>query len=151
MEWGNLNFFKRAFEEYNISGLDYMLEPSGRSAIVSLAIGDIPVHSQPPKMRMAELKEEFSNISQSINLPISISEGVTAERGVVQQNGLKSNQKQPQVRNYPKMTFSFSTDLSMEDWLSVFNKFPALEILNLQFDPNSNTWTYEGQIYEKIF
>ncbi|MBO4520026.1 MAG: type 4b pilus protein PilO2 [Alphaproteobacteria bacterium] len=147
MKWGNLGFFKRAFEEYNINGLDYVVDDSGKAAVVSLAIGEIPVRSQAPKMRLYEIREELTNIFQAINMPISLRE----EQRAVQlndANGLAVSPNAPRPRVYSKITFSFASELPMEDWLNVFNKFPALEILNLQLNPQNNIWTYEGQIYE---
>jgi len=148
MEWGNLGFIKRAIEEYNIKGLDFLIDDSGRTAVVSLAIGNIPVHSQAPKMPLYEVKEELTQIFQAINQNISMSEDRIATGAGIDQYGLKTTAAK--IGSYPKLKFSFSSDLPMENWLSLFDKFPSLEILNLTCDPYSNTWTYEGQIYEPI-
>ena len=151
MQWGNLEWLKRSFEEYNFRGLDFLLDNSGKSAIVSLAIGDIALHSQEPKMMMHEAREELNNIFQSIQMQINISEdkgSASRSQAQVMDNGLARNEKTAGsiVRTYPKLLFSFSSDLPMENWLKLFNQFPALEIVGLEYAPDSNTWTYKGQI-----
>lgn len=148
MEWGNLGWLKRAFQEYNIHGLDFLIDDSGKNAIVSLALGDIAVHSETPKMRVYEMREELTNIFQSINQSIALKEERTVHKMENSPDGLKT--VETVIKTYPKLKFSFSSELPMEDWLVLFKKFPALEIVNLKFNPNSNTWTYEGQIYEPL-
>ena len=150
MEWGNIGFFKRASEEYNINGMDFLIDNSGNSAVVSLAIGDLPMRSQTPKLKIYELREELTTIFQSIKQNISLSEDKTTTQ-VATTVDSKKKKNQPKARTYSKLKFSFSSELPMENWLGVFNKFPSLEILSLKYDPYSNIWTYEGQIYEPIF
>ena len=148
MQWGHLGWIKRAFEEYNTRGLDFLIDTSGKTAIVSLSIGDVAIHSQAPKMMVYESREELNNIFQAINMPIGMSEERTQRQAQTTKDGLGTEVKE--LRTYPRLKFMFSSDLPMEEWLMMFNKFPALEILQLNYDPNSNIWTYEGQIYEPI-
>ncbi len=148
MQWGHLGWLKRAFEEYNTRGLDFLIDNSGRTAIVSLSIGDVAIHSQTPKMMIFESREELNNIFQAINQTITMSEVRPQITTQTSADGLGLDVKQTFV--YPRLNFSFSSDLPMEEWITLFNKFPALEIMRLNYDPNSNIWTYEGQIYEPI-
>ena len=148
MEWGHLGWIKRAFEEYNTRGLDFLIDNSGHTAIVSLSIGDVAIHSEAPKMMVYESREELNNIFQAINKPISLSEERTQRTAQTTQDGLGTEIKE--IRTYPRLKFSFSSDLPIEEWLTVFNKFPALEIVRLNYNPPDNIWTYEGQIYEPI-
>ncbi|MBR1777662.1 MAG: type 4b pilus protein PilO2 [Alphaproteobacteria bacterium] len=150
MEWGDLSWLKRAFAEYNTRGMDFIIDDAGKTAVISLSIGDIAIHSQAPKLRMYESREELNNIFQAIKMNISLQEERPVTSTSVNQYGLSNETKTIQKISYPKLHFSFSSDLPMENWLGLFNKFPALEITRLQYDPNSNTWTYEGQIYEPI-
>lgn len=148
MQWGHLGWIKRAFEEYNTRGLDFLIDNSGKVAIVSLSIGDVAIHSQAPKMMAYESREELNNIFQAINQTINLSEERTVRQAQTSKDGLGSNVKEN--RTYPRLKFSFSSDLPMEEWLIMFNQFPALEILRLNYNPSNNIWTYEGQIYEPI-
>lgn len=148
MQWGHLGWIKRAFEEYNTRGLDFLIDNSGKVAIVSLSIGDVAIHSQAPKMMAYESREELNNIFQAINQTINLSEERTVRQAQTSKDGLGSNVKEN--RTYPRLKFSFSSDLPMEEWLTMFNQFPALEILRLNYNPSNNIWTYEGQIYEPI-
>ncbi len=148
MQWGHLGWIKRAFEEYNTRGLDFLIDNSGKVAIVSLSIGDVAIHSQAPKMMAYESREELNNIFQAINQTINLSEERTVRQAQTSKDGLGSNVKEN--KTYPRLKFSFSSDLPMEEWLTMFNQFPALEILRLNYNPSNNIWTYEGQIYEPI-
>ncbi|MGN1080027.1 MAG: type 4b pilus protein PilO2 [Alphaproteobacteria bacterium] len=148
MQWGHLGWIKRAFEEYNTRGLDFLIDNSGKTAVVSLSIGDVAIHSQAPKLMTYEAREELNNIFQAINHPISLQDDKAKLQKKTSADGL--NQQTTAIATYPKLKFSFSSDLPMEEWLTMFNKFPALEILQLNYDPNSNIWTYEGHIYEPI-
>ena len=148
MQRGDLSWLKRAFQEYDIQGLDYIIDRNGTTALVSLAIGNIALHSETPKMRAFEAQEELNNIFQATNLTISMQDQRTTKETAVDKNGLAS--VTTEIKTYPKLLFTFSSTLPMENWLSVFNKFPALEIIKLEYDTGSNSWTYEGQIYEPL-
>ena len=152
MQWGDLGWFKRAFAEYNTRGMDYLIDSSGRNAVVSLSIGNVAIHSQNPKMMTFEAREEMTNIFQAIKRPIFFEEQQRTKdkKQETDRFGLKKESK-TQILTYPRLKFEFSSDLPMESWLEVFKKFPALEVYRLQFTPNTNTWTYEGQIYEPVF
>lgn len=98
-------------------------------------------------MMVYESREELNNIFQAINID-RMSEERTQRQAQTTKDGFGTEVKE--LRTYPRLKFMFSSDLPMEEWLMMFNKFPALEILQLNYDPNSNIWTYEGQIYEPI-
>lgn len=147
MQWGHLGWIKRAFEEYNTRDLDFLIDNAGKTAVATLSIGDVALHSQAPKLMAYEAREEINNIFQAINMQINLSE----ERSSVKIKTNKGLMTGTEINTvYPRLKFSFSSDLPMDEWLTFFNKFPALEILQLNYDPNSNIWTYEGQIYEPI-
>lgn len=149
MQWGNLGWIKRAFEEYSIRGLDFLIDQSGQTAIASLGIGDVAVQSSAPKMMIHELQEEFTNFFQAINQPVRLQINRPEIKQEVDAMGLKMETKKKEVL-FPSLRFSFSSDLPIENWMAFFNKFSALEILNLEYDPDNNIWTYEGQIYEPV-
>ncbi len=148
MNWGYIGWLKRAFEEYNTRGLDFLIDNSGKTAIVSLSIGEPILHSQAPKMMVYEAREELTSIFQAINVTISFSEEKNVVKTQTTNDGLGNEIKTS--KTYSHLNFSFSSDLPMDDWLFVFNKFPALEITQLIYNPNDNIWTYEGRIYEPI-
>ena len=56
----------------------------------------------------------------------------------------------PGTRVYANLKFNFSSEYPPGDWLSLFKKFPGLEILNLSYSPDKSIWNYEGKIYEAI-
>ena len=149
MKWGDLGWLKRAFQEYDIRGLDYLIDNTGQSALVSLAIGNIAVHSETPKIMAYEAREELTNIFQATGLPISLKDERTTRVQKVDKNGLASEISE--IKTYPKLLFSFNSELPMEAWLGLFNKFPALELTLLKYHPKSNSWTYEGRIYEPLY
>ena len=148
MEWGNLSWFKRAFEEYNTRGMDYFLDDSSKTAIVSLAIGDIAIHSNSPNRKLYEIREDLNSFFQSINQTISLQEDRPQVITKNTRDGL--GQTTTKEKGFPKMVFSFSSELPMENWLEFFNKFSGLEITKLVYNQEDNIWTYEGQIYEGL-
>lgn len=148
MRQGHLGWFKRAIEEYNTRGLDYLLDETGKSAVATLAIGDIAVHHEEPKYEYADLHEELTDIFQAIKMEISM-EQIPIQREIPRDaDGNPAGP--PRVTVYPRLTFSFTSDLPMDYWLDMFKKFPGLEVLQLSYTPGDNTWTYEGQIYEPV-
>jgi len=129
--------------------LDFLIDQSGQTAIASLGIGDVAVQSSAPKMMIHELQEEFTNFFQAINQPVRLQINRPEIKQEVDAMGLKMETKKKEVL-FPSLRFSFSSDLPIENWMAFFNKFSALEILNLEYDPDKNIWTYEGQIYEPV-
>ena len=146
MEWGHLGWVKRAFEEYNTRGLDYLLDNDGKTAIVSLAIGDVAIHSETPKLMVYELREEWNDIFQAIKQQVVLAEATETRRP--SKPKIINGQEVWIDRTYPRLNFSFSSDLPMEEWLDMFKRFPSLEIDTLNYTPENNIWTYEGHIYE---
>ena len=147
MEWGGLGWFKRAFEEYNTRGMSYLLDDAGRSAIVSLSIGDIAIHSDKPKAKIYEVREELNNFFQSINASISLNEEVPQLVSKISKDGL--SQGFYKEKGFAKLKFSFSSDLPTDMWQEMFDKISGLEIIKLTYDHKTNNWTYEGQIYDR--
>lgn len=150
MMWGHIGWVKRAFEEYSTKGMDYFVSEDAKSAIATISIGEIPTHTSTPKYSVYEVREELNNIFQAMKANIRMTE----ERGKPPQyktsaNGLDT-EIVPGTRVYSNLKFSFSSEYPPGDWLSLFKKFPGLEILNLTFTPDKSIWNYEGKIYEAI-
>ena len=95
-----------------------------------------------------EAKEELTQIFQSLKQDISFNE-VRSQRVAVDggATGLDGGSTM-QIEEFPRLQFSFSSELHPEQWLSLFNSFAALELTNFTYDPVNNIWKYEGQIYE---
>lgn len=146
MEWGHLGILKRAFEEYGMPGFDFMLSDTGTSAVASLAMGDIAVHSETPKYSIYELREEWTNIFQAIKKNVTLSEESEQTTQVIP--GRNGGEPRTITKVYNKLAFGFSSDLPVSEWLGVFNQFPALELKQLEYNMTDGTWSYEGQIYE---
>lgn len=148
MKWGHIGWLKRAFDEYGVRGLDYIIADSGTTAVVSLSIGTVAVHSDTPKFLTYEAREELNSIFQAIGMDIALSEERTKIYTKASRDGLRMETHQD--RTYARLNFNFTSDLPIANWLPVFNRFPALEITNLNYNPLENMWTYEGQIYEPV-
>lgn len=147
MEWGNLSWFKRAFEEYNTRGMDYFLDDSSKTALVSVSIGDLAIHSDAPKKKLYELKEDLNAFFQSINQSVSLR--IEQPKVITKNTRDGLGQETIKETGYSKLLFTFSSDLPMENWLDLFKRFSGLEIQKLVYNQDSNIWTYEGQIYER--
>ena len=147
-QWGSISWFKRTLQENIIPGMDYIIDDSGSNILVSLAIGEVSLHSEKPAMMSFEAREELNTIFQAISQRISLKDERTVFETSVDQNGLGTITKE--IKTYPKLIFGFSSDWPMEEWIKLFNKFPALEITKLTYDNEDNLWTYEGRIYEPL-
>ena len=71
-----------------------------------------------------------------------------------QQAAAQPGQQLPQGKTYKFLSFSFSSAMDPPAWESFFDKFSALEIVRIQYNPRSESaltenWSYEGRIYEK--
>lgn len=142
--WGDVGWAKRAFEEYTTRGLDFLVDSKG--VIATLNIGDIPVHSDTPKMNGMAIKEELAAIFQTIKKPYNIDEIAPKIETRATEDGL--GLQTIKTRVWPRVIFSFSSELPVENWLPLFKSFPALEIQQLNYIPETNVWSYEVQIYE---
>lgn len=149
MNWGHLGWVKRGFEEYNLRGLNFLLDTAGRNVLVSVPIGTPRVHSQAPKYMIYEAREEFNDFFQAIGETVALQDERTELNVTVSKDGL-AKKKTTEDKKYARLIFSFQSDLPLEQWLVLFNRFPALEILQLDYDIGMNTWTYEGHIYEPM-
>ncbi len=147
MTWGHIGWVKRAFEEYGMKDLDYLVSEDATSAIATLPIGEVAVKASTPRYMIYELREELNNIFQAINIKISLTDEKNQMTVVNSADGLRS-EIQGKDGTFPRLKFSFASEYEPSEWMSLFNKFSGLEILNLVYNPDSNTWLYEGQIYE---
>ena len=117
------------------------------SAIATLPIGEVAVKASTPRYMIYELREELNNIFQAINVKVSLTDEKNQMTVVNSADGLRS-EIQGKEGTFPRLKFSFASEYEPSEWVSLFNKFSGLEILNLVYNPDSNTWLYEGQIYE---
>ena len=142
--WGDVGWAKRAFEEYNIRGLDFLID-SG-TVIATLNMGDIPERSDTPQLGGSDIQEELSGIFQTIKMQASIQEIQPEIKVQNTENGLGTEVVTTRV--WPRVMLNFTSELPMENWFQLFDSFPALEILQIHYDPVNNLWSYEVQIYE---
>lgn len=144
MKSGHLGWLKRAFEEYSTAGLDYALSESGTGAVVTISLGEIPLHNQTPKYMTFESRELLTDIFQAINMNINF--GIDNVKSEIP-TGI-GGEKSVLTKIYNYLVFNFESDLMWQEWLGVFNQFPALELTKLGYNIENNTWNYEGRIYE---
>lgn len=150
MQWGHVGWVKRAFEEYSMEGMDYFVSDDAKSAFATISIGELPTSTSTPKYSIYEIREELNNIFQAMKSDISMEDDRGAPPVLKTTAGGLGTEVVQGARAYPKLKFSFSSEYQPADWLSLFHKFPGLEIINLTYTPGNNIWQYEGQIYEAI-
>lgn len=153
---GRLGWLVSAYNEYKFKEQPQINE-AGTSATITIKYDDLPIVASTPTLSIAQIRRELTDISQAISLPISMSVqqitvgGPTAEQ---QQKAEASGQPAQAGRTYKYLSFSFSSSYDPPAWESFFDKFAALEIVKIEYNPQSasalsNNWKYEGRIYEK--
>ena len=144
---GRVAWIQKAFEKYEFKNfVTTQIDDSATSASVYVKFENLPLRPSHPTHSLKKLQRELIDISQAMNFPISMSPGEVV--GESQSNN--PNQEPP---TYRYLSFSFSSNLDPPAWESFFDKFTALEIVKVEYNPNSdalsNNWKYEGRIYEK--
>ena len=100
-------------------------------------------------MMIFESKEALTQIFQAIEQPIKFTEIKTQVNVLEDKTGLgRAGKLDITKEDFPRLVFSFSSNLTPQHWLSMFNLFSALELLSMTYEPSNNVWKYEGQIYE---
>ena len=143
---GRVAWFQKGMEEYGFKDVVIEVDDSATSATATVKFENLPLKPSHPTLSLKKLQRELTDISQAMNFPISMSPGEVT--GQAQSNN--PNQEPPRYRY---LSFSFSSNMDPPAWEAFFDKFTALEIVKVEYNPNSdalsNNWSYEGRIYEK--
>lgn len=153
---GRIAWLTAAYDEYKFVEVPSINE-SGTSATISIKFDDLPIVASTPTLSIARIRRELTDISQAINLPIAMSvQQITVGAATPEQQkaAQAAGQPVPAGKTYKYLTFSFSSSYDPPAWESFFDKFAALELVKIEYNPQSssalsNNWKYEGRIYEK--
>ncbi len=159
MSWprgGRIAWLQSAYEEYKFKDIELNINEAGNSATAVIKYDDLPIIASTPTLSLARIRRELTDISQALNMQISMhpQEVIIGGPTPQQQAAAQPGQQLPQGKVYKFLAFSFSTSMDPLAWESFFDKFAALEIIKIQYNPQSESaltenWSYEGRIYEK--
>ncbi len=156
MSWskaGRVAWMQSAYEEYKFKDIELNINESGTSATAAIKYNDLPIVASTPTLSIARIRRELTDISQALSMRISMSVGeVTVAAPAPQQP--QPGQPASQGKTYKYMSFSFTSAMDPPAWESFLDKFSALEIVKITYNPRSESaltenWSYEGRIYEK--
>lgn len=139
-------------EQYKMQG-EPQLNQAGTAAIIRFSFDDLPVVASNPNLNLSKIRRELTDIAQALSMTINMSEGsITVDLPKPPEEAEKQNQSKEYVRVYQYLAFSFTSSMDPPAWEAFFNKFRALELTKIEYNPNSqsaltNNWKYEGRIY----
>ena len=152
---GRLAWLEAAYKEYGIDEkvVEKRVNETGTAAEVIVTYKDpLPTDSSNPTAPLKELEHEMVDISQALSVPMKLSVG---ERKIGTDDGNKQSEDViPARQSYKYLEFSFSSPFDPPAWGAFFEKFTAMELVKITYQPRStsalnNNWSYEGRIYEK--
>ncbi len=159
MSWprgGRIAWLQSAYEEYKFKDIELNINETGDSATASIKYNDLPIIASTPTLSLARIRRELTDISQALSMRIAMQPQEVTIGGPTpqQQAAAQPGQQLPQGKTYKFLSFSFSSAMDPPAWESFFDKFSALEIVRIQYNPRSESaltenWSYEGRIYEK--
>ncbi len=136
-----------AVREYDFTKVQVELDASGTSATAKIPFGDLPTDVSLPTLSYEVLYRDMLDISQATGQSITMSQGTVT----VSANANPSQNKGPitpsQGEVYTYLNFGFSTPFVPLTWVGFFDKFSAIELSEIEYDPKSLTWKYKGRIY----
>lgn len=161
MSWptgGRVAWIEAAYEEYkfNKDVIKMEINEAGTNATATITFTDLPIIASTPTYSIKKLRRELTDISQALNMKISMqAQEITVGAVAPQQKGNdKTDKETPQGKVYKFLSFGFSSAMDPPAWEHFFDKFAALEIIKITYNPQSESsttenWSYEGRIYEK--
>lgn len=155
---GRVAWLRAAYEEYRLKdakNIETTVNESGTSATIKVSYTDLPTTMSVPNLSVEQIKTELIDISQALGLsiPTTVQKVTTTLPEAAVNNG--SAQSAPPTKTYQYVSFSFSSQMDPPAWESFFDKFSALEVVKVSYNPKaesalSNNWRYEGRIYERM-
>lgn len=157
MTWtkgGRFAWFTTAMTELSeFKQIATQVNEAGNLATASIAFSQLPIANTQltgPRYTVIQLKQEITDIAQalSMNISMQVQEIAVGGSNSPQQGGASG------VTTYKYLSFSFSSPMDPPSWEAFFDKFPGLEIVKVQYNPQAESaltenWSYEGRIYEK--
>jgi len=151
---GRLAWLQSAYEEYKFKNVQMSINETGTAASAVIKFNELPKIASAPTLSLARLRRELTDISQALNMRIGLvpQEITVSVPAPVGQNGTPEGQ--PTVRKYRYLAFTFTSSYDPPVWISFFDKFTAVELVKIKYNPRSSSslssnWSYEGRIYEK--
>lgn len=131
-EFGRISWMRQAVSAPNLNLGGKIFSDDGNTMIASVVYGNVPTVTSAPDRGDSVLKNELNELSQSLNIPISLaSASVTSAQHNV----------------YRHVKFKFSSTFKPHIWKDLLTKFSGLEINNIKYNPSTKVWDYEGVIY----
>ena len=141
MAQGRLANFQTALNYYDVEGLNFTVSESGRSVVGSISFGSLKRALSAPTLSTQEIVSGLTDIFQALDIPLTVN--------VSNVSPVATSDRVAQQEPYSYVNFSFSSNLPVSEWGNFFSNFDALELTNMVYNVNSNTWKYEGRIYGK--
>ena len=153
---GRLAWLESAYKEYKIDAkvVEKRVNETGTSAEVVVHYATkLPTDASTPTAPLKELEQEMVDISQALSVPMQLSVG-EKRIGPAEETQKQSEDVIPARQSYRYLAFSFSSPFDPPAWETFFEKFTAMELVKITYQPRSesalnNNWSYEGRIYEK--
>ena len=152
---GRLAWLEAAYKEYGLDAkvVEKHVNETGTAAEVVVHTPKLPTDASLPMAPLKELEKEMVDISQALSVPMQLSVG-EKRIGYADEAQKPSEDVIPARQSYKYLAFSFSSPFDPPAWEAFFEKFKAMELVKITYQPRStsalnNNWSYEGRIYEK--
>jgi len=151
---GRLAWLQSAYDQYKFKNIQMSINETGTSASAVIKFDELPKSASNPMWSLARLRREFTDISQALNMRIGLVPQEITVSVPAPQGAQGTPEGQPTVKKYRYLAFSFTSSFDPPFWISFFDKFTAVELVKIKYNPRSNSslssnWSYEGRIYEK--
>lgn len=135
-EWsrkiGRLSWANKALNDSGLVFSGRSFSDNGDTLTVTLPLQSGQPIISPPIKTVIDLKNTLNDTFQTIGLKVVLG-GSTATS--------------PRGNIYHLITFKFTSTYNPSTWIDLLTKFSGLEIKNIKYIPNTQTWDYEGAIY----
>lgn len=151
---GRLAWLQSAYDQYKFKNIQMSINETGTSASAVIKFDELPKTSSSPMWSLARLRREFTDISQALNMRIGLVPQEITVSVPAPQGAQGTPEGQPTIKKYRYLAFTFTSSFDPPFWKSFFDKFTAVELVKIKYNPRSNSslssnWSYEGRIYEK--
>ncbi|MGD9638802.1 MAG: type 4b pilus protein PilO2 [Alphaproteobacteria bacterium] len=142
-EWGRIEWLNRSFDENNIRFANRVLSPDGNSFFGVMLLTNVRFAQSTPNLSKTEIVNELNEFFHSVNVPVTVTETKIDRKEAKKGFSLKTEESIVSIK------FSFNSQYDPLMWSRVLTMFQGLEIITIRYTPSTNTWVYEGQIYER--
>ncbi len=150
--WKNqprIAWIKAALNEYKLTNVNLRINSDGASANGQVVFYDIPLIASVPIYTEQQLWEELTDIKQATQLNLTFQ-----RHTVLDPPNNPDGSKPDHQQEYVFFVFSITSPFTPFEWMEFFEKFPGLELTQIEFNPSpatndQNKWKYNGRIYAK--